>query len=149
GGGSLGTACGVELDSTFSATFIGGSIESTGTPMRISSKPGRATQGVANLVIQNVDFENPGDGNSYIEIGKNWDGSLRRALVGAKITIQGSLSGTTDVPYALYAEHTTDLHIEQMLAAMSAGTAVGRFYLAGSAHAGLVIEPHAEYYDDG
>src|SRR5690606_21155855 len=83
------------------------------------------------------------------EIGKNWDGASGIALVGAKISAMGSLSGTTDVPYTLYAEHTTDMHIEQLMGAMNAGTAVGRFYLAGSAHNGVVIEPHMRYYNDG
>lgn len=149
GGGATGTACGVEIDSSGPITFFGGAIESTGLPLKISSKPGRATAGVSDLVISGLDIENPGDGNPYIEIGKNWDGSAGRALVGAEISMVGALSGTTDVPYALYAEHTVDLHINQMLAFLNPSTAVCRFFLAGTGNSGTIIQRHERFYGDG
>jgi hypothetical protein len=139
-GGNTNTTCGLMIDDTQGVVIMGGAIESTGVMIRASSKTGR-TAGVQSVIVHGTDFENPGNGNPYIEIGNGWNGGAGAA--GGNWDIRGcdfSASGTTSTPYIIYLNHTNGIRVGVLAALAAPGTPTAIFYLDGSDNYGFQVE---------
>ena len=103
--------CGMKIDGTGPSTLIGGAIESTGIPIKICSKS-EGTYCCMSCTLMNVNFENPGDGNPYIEAGYGWTGA-NGGGVQKLVLINNSFSGsgTTSCPYPIKLKHTTAFNL--------------------------------------
>lgn len=112
------------------------SIESCGTPIKISSK---AEAALANngVTLRGLELENPGAGNPYIDIGQG----LSSSALALNIRIEawrGTPSGTVTVPYAVRAQFVSGLDLGSAL--VTQGAAPTSFLeLANTSVSGVVV----------
>lgn len=133
--------CGLQLDDTDQTVIIGGAIESTNTPLKASSRAGR-THGCNGAFIAGTDFENPGNGNPYIEVGNGWNGGSANAAHGWLVEgCGGSSSGTTTMPYGVYLANTFGMCFRQNQL-LPIGSPTAAYYLAGTGNIATTIDIH-------
>lgn len=136
--GGSSALCGLMIDDTDQTTIVGGSIESTQTPIVFSSKTGR-THGVRVGIILGVDLENPGTGNPFLDFGSGW--TTGAAVYEFTIdACNGSQSGTTSNPKAVKLANCTGVDFGQNNWGQ-AGTPTCTYSLEGTNNRGITIVP--------
>jgi hypothetical protein len=132
-------ACGLMIDRTGGVEVIGGTIESAGAPVRLSSKPG-VTAAVTQTTLLALSMENPGN-NPYISVGLGWTGGVAGA--GQNISIKncsGSASGTLQQDHAVWLKDCYEAHLEGNMF-LQPGTPVAAHWLEGTGNLGVYIDP--------
>lgn len=144
-GSQTGTIAGIMVDRSQNTTIIGGNIESTGLSIKVQSKSDGVLPSQGGF-IQSVGFENPGDNNSYIEMGYGWTGATGGGVKGWNIVAcVGSPSGTTSQLYAVKLKHTTGMTFDNNVLGLT-GSPLGTFYLEGSTNIGCTLREHRMVY---
>lgn len=136
------TQGGLKIDRTFGVTMLGGAIESSGTPLRIGSKT-ETSRGCEGGIIHGVDFENPGNGNPYIDCGEGLSSSAGVVSYDIRGCI-GTPSGTTTVPYAVRMNASSALRFGCNRWAVPNGTSVHE--LTSTTNTGIVVEAHRDAF---
>lgn len=137
-GGNAGCLAALRIDRAASIKVTGGAYESAGTPIMIGSKITSGT--VTSITIEDIDMENPGNGNVFIDIGAGLTGG---ALV-ENVRIEGTAgfpSGTTSIPYAIRMQNCTQIHIADTLLVQPTG-AISYIEMVGTNISGVVVDEH-------
>lgn len=136
-GASVG---GLACDQVTDFTMDGGNCESSGTCILIDSKSN--TVGSVGVTLRNMDLENPGNGNRYIDIGAGLTGGgLTKSIDIGGWT--GSPSGTTTMTSAVRLQNVSGARLRQANFALPGSPTVS-YELAGTASTGVVIEAHPQ-----
>lgn len=138
-----GTVAGLLIDRTQSVDIIGGAIESTGVPIKVGSKA-EATTGCASGLILGTDFENPGNGNMFVDIGAGLSGAARVTAWDIR-GVSGSPAGTTSIPYAIRFNQASAITVEATNFGQ-AGVPTATFELTGLTNLGVSISAHRNLY---
>jgi hypothetical protein len=136
------TVGGLIINRTGHVTIIGGAIESCGIPIRVCHRSDD-TYGSVTGFVAGIDLENPGNGNSFIELGAGLSSS---AFVSAWTfqNVNGSPSGSTTIPHFIRATRTRALYVQGSNFSLPNGTSA--FEFEGTANVGAVIEPHYQLF---
>lgn len=132
------TVGGLLIDRTSNILIYGGNIESAGMLLRIGSKT-ESSKGCGSFIVQNIDLENPGNGNSYIDLGSGLSGSAR-IQCGIVQGCAGFPSGTTTVPYAVVMNQCNGVDFIENQWSQSGATSTHE--LVGASNLGVHIYPH-------
>jgi len=133
------TVGGLLIDRTSNIALYGGNVESVGIPIRIGSKT-EAAKGCGSIVIQNMDLENPGNGNPYIDLGFGLSASARIQCA----VIQGCsgfASGTTNSTYAVRMNQCDGVDLLENQWGQG-GTVTSTHELTGTSNLGVHIYQH-------
>jgi hypothetical protein len=137
--GGVGTVGGLLIDRCTNFDGDGISVESVGLPIQVGSK----TETVINCTtvrLKNLELENPGNGNPYIDIGSRLSGSA--LVLDLKIDgFFGSPSGTTSIPNAVQMRNFVGIEIGGCHFTL-AGTPTSCFNILNGNSNGLTIRPN-------
>lgn len=134
---------GLLIDTTPNVAIRGGAIESCGVPIKVGSKAS-STTGCIGGVIDEIDLENPGNGNMYIDLGAGLSGSAYVQAWQIR-TSSGYPAGTTSVPYAVRFNQCQDVTVEDNNFGQ-AGTPTSTFELTGLTNLAVHIRPQRAMY---
>jgi len=128
----------LRIDRTVGVQILGGAIESTGIPIQLGSKA-EAVYETGHGTILAVDFENPGDGNPFLEAGYGWTGALGQGVRAWDIrACQGWPSGTLSAPSGIKLKHTTAMSFDNNHW-VQPGTPTATYWLEGATNVGTVV----------
>jgi hypothetical protein len=130
---------GLIINRTTIVNIDGGAIESCGTPIKICTKSDSTGNLYRQFHIHNIDLENPGSGNPYIDIGSGL--SAGGLVVNIEVnSVDATPSGTATVPYFLRANNFTGLSVHSTH--FTLGAAPTSCFELGSFFSGAYIQPH-------
>lgn len=144
GDGATGAKCGLQIDNTGDTLIVGGAIESTNTPIMVSGNPS-LTGGCISGTIYDIDLENPGNGNYYLSFGAGWTGAASAAASNWLIDRVGcAVSGTTQMPGAIYLNHTFGLKFNagSIVVPVGVPAPTASFVLDGTGNVDTHIDTH-------
>ncbi len=127
---------GVLIDRTTNTQIIGGAIESTNTPLKIGSKRDAIT-GCVGGIVEQVDLENPGNGNPYIDLGAGLSGTAYVQGWGFR-NMDMTPSGTTSNTYGVLMARVHGAVFDKNNIAL-AGKATSFYELSGTDNRGIRI----------
>jgi hypothetical protein len=129
------TVGGLLIDRTPDVTILGGAIESVGIPIKIASKT-EGTTPVTGVTIDSIDLEAPG--THYLEFGYGWTGATFNGVkTVACRNVGGTVSGATDVRYAVKIKDTIDIHFDSCSFGLTGASQTAAFWLEGNTVLGL------------
>lgn len=136
------TVGGLVINRTGHVTMLGGAIESCGICLRVGMDSDDTYGSVTGVAI-GVDFENPGTGNPFVELGA---GLSSTAFVSSWLFdgCNASPSGSTTVTHFIQATRTRNLTVRGGNYSIPNGTSM--FEFEGTENVGAVIEPHRHLF---
>jgi hypothetical protein len=134
------TVGGLIIDNTTVVDIDGGAIESCGPPIKIGTRSDSSGSTYRGFHIHNIDLENPGTGNPYIDLGSGLSGGTLLQNIQVD-SVDASPSGTTTVPHFLRADNFSGLHVNSNHFTLgSAPTSC--FEISSTTFSGVNIYPH-------
>ncbi len=136
--GNATSIAGIRIDRSVSIEVIGGASESSGIPIQIGCRS--STASVENIFVHGMDFENPGNGHPFIDIGSGLSGGAFALGITLQSLSGFASTGTTSIPFAVRIQNAIGVHINDTLLVQLGATSY--IEMVGTNISGVVVEEH-------